>query len=106
MSKPGGRVRLAVQVTPNARRSEVVERVEGVLRVRLHAPPVDGKANEALVRLIATLLHVPKGTVSIASGHTGRRKVVEIVGSDLDLEQIIAALLPTLPPGREMPQKR
>ena len=50
------------------------------LRVRLTAPPVDGAANEALVRLLADRLDVSRGSVALVSGHTGRNKVVEVSG--------------------------
>lgn len=87
------RARVSVQVTPNARRSEVSGVVEGVLRIRLQAPPIDGKANEALIRFLAETLGLPRSAVSVAAGHTSRRKIVEISGSGMSGEQIVAAML-------------
>jgi uncharacterized protein (TIGR00251 family) len=52
----------------------------GALRVRLTAPPVDGAANEALVRFLADRLDLARGRVVLVSGHTGRDKVVEVAG--------------------------
>ncbi len=74
-------VRLAVRLTPRGG----ADRVEGVgeggiLRVRVTAPPVDGAANEALCRLLARELGVPRRAVRVASGATGRSKVVEVDG--------------------------
>lgn len=86
------RLRLSVQVTPNASRSEVAGVTEGVLRIRLRAAPIDGKANEALIRFLADALSLPKSTVSIATGHAGRRKTVEIAGSAMTGEQMLARL--------------
>ena len=52
------------------------------LKIRLAAPPVDGKANEALVRFLADVLDLPKSAVILKSGQTSRRKVLEVTGSD------------------------
>jgi uncharacterized protein YggU (UPF0235/DUF167 family) len=56
--------------------------VDGVLRVRVAAPPVDGAANRALVALVAGELGVPRSAVRIAAGETGRTKVLEVAGVD------------------------
>jgi uncharacterized protein len=56
--------------------------LDGVLRVRVAAPPVDGAANRALTALLADELGVPGGAVRIVSGETARTKVVEIDGLD------------------------
>ena len=74
----GTRLRLRVQ--PRASRDEVAGMAGDALRVRLTAPPVDGAANEALVRLLAHRLGVSRGSVALVSGHTGRNKVVEVSG--------------------------
>jgi len=55
---------------------------EGMLVVRVTAPPVDGAANEALVRLLAKLLDVARSDVTVVSGKTARTKVVEVAGLD------------------------
>ena len=53
---------------------------DGVLRVRVTAPPVDGAANRALTSLLADTLGVPAGSVRVASGATARTKVVQVDG--------------------------
>lgn len=73
-------VRITVRLTPRASRDVIVGFREGVLLVRVHAPPVDGAANEALVRLLAKALRVPPRDITIASGTTSRLKVVEVEG--------------------------
>lgn len=72
--------RLSVHVQPGAKQSSIVGWVDDVLRVRVAAPPVDGKANEALVSLLADALGIAKSKVRIQRGGTGRRKLVEIQG--------------------------
>lgn len=72
--------RLRVHVQPRAKRSEVAGRHGDALKVRLAAPPVDGAANEELVRLLAEALGLPRRSVRIVAGITGRDKVVEVDG--------------------------
>jgi uncharacterized protein (TIGR00251 family) len=72
--------RLAIRLTPRASREEIAGERDGVLLVRVTAPPVDGAANEALVRLLSKRLRVAKGAVRIVSGDTSRTKTVEVDG--------------------------
>lgn len=69
-----GSVLLDVHVMPNAARTEVQGLHDGALRVRLHAPPVDGKANLALQSWIAEHLGVPKSALELVRGAAARRK--------------------------------
>ena len=66
--------------TPRSSRNALVAWHDGRLKVALAAPPVDGEANKTLTKFIAEVLGVPKNSVSVASGATGRRKVVEVAG--------------------------
>jgi uncharacterized protein (TIGR00251 family) len=79
MAKPQ---KLEVRLTPRASRDEIGDRREGVLQVRVKAPPVDGRANEALRKLIAKRVGVPKSRVTIVRGERSRRKLVAIEGAD------------------------
>jgi uncharacterized protein (TIGR00251 family) len=74
--------RLSVHLTPRGGADRIDGVRDGTLRVRVAAPPVDGAANEALVRLIAAELDVPRGAVRLVAGATARTKVVEINGVD------------------------
>ena len=78
-SAPGG-IRLLVSASPRASRTEVVGVVEGRLRVRVAAPPVEGAANAELVRFLARSLGVPQSAVTVTAGATGRRKTVLVRG--------------------------
>ena len=76
-------MKLRVRATPNAKRSGILgwedDPVAGrVLRVRVAAPPVDGKANDELCRLLASALGVPKSKVQLDKGSTSRVKVFEV----------------------------
>ncbi len=74
--------RLTVRVVPRAGRDVIDGAADGRLRVRVAAPPADGAANAALVRLVAEALGVPPTTVRITRGSTARDKVLEIDGLD------------------------
>ena len=73
-----GEVLLEVRVTPGARRTELVARDGDRLRVKLAAPPVDGKANAELVRFLAELYGVRRSAVEVVRGLRSRDKVVRI----------------------------
>ena len=73
-------VRFDVHVVPRASRSAVVGEHDGCLKVALDAPPVDGAANDALVRLFAKLLGVARGKVTLVRGQASRRKTLAIAG--------------------------
>lgn len=75
-----GGVRLRVRVQPRASRNEIAGAHGDELRIRLQAPPVDGAANEALVRFLAEVLDVPRSAVEIVSGLAARSKTVAVRG--------------------------
>jgi uncharacterized protein len=85
--------RLQVRVQPRARRDEIAGEREGRLLVRVTAPPVEGKANDAVRRLLAKRLGVAPGRVAVARGQTGRDKLIEVEGIDDDelLRRLCAA---------------
>jgi uncharacterized protein (TIGR00251 family) len=72
--------RLALRVSPGARTSAVVGRHGQAWKVRVAAPPERGRANEAVVALLAATLEVPAHTISVVSGHGARDKLVELTG--------------------------
>lgn len=72
-----------VQVVPRASRSEIVGEHNGALRIRVAAAPVDGAANEELVRLLSRALRVPRSAVEITAGHSAKLKTVRVVGLEL-----------------------
>ena len=75
---------IAVKVVPRAAQDEIVGWLEGVLRVRVMAPPQDGRANRALEVLLATQLRLKKSAVTVAAGLASARKRVAIEGLTRD----------------------
>ena len=74
----------AVRVAPRASRDALMGLHGAALKVALTAPPVEGAANQALLKLLAKALGVPKRDVAIVSGHKGRDKQVAVCGVDED----------------------
>lgn len=77
-------VRFAVRLTPRAAVDRVDGVIDGVLRARVGAPAVEGAANNALIRLIAEELGVPRSDVRIVAGATSRQKLVVVDGGDAE----------------------
>jgi uncharacterized protein (TIGR00251 family) len=85
-----GTVIISVRVQPRASKDEIVGEMGGALKVRLRAPAVEGRANEALVEFLAQLLKRPRSAVRILSGERSRTKRVEIHG--VTRQQILSLL--------------
>jgi uncharacterized protein (TIGR00251 family) len=84
--------RLRLRVSPGSARSEIVGRHGDGWKVRVTAPPEDGRANAAVVRLIAETVSVARNAVSVVSGQASRDKIVELAGIDLSrVERRLAA---------------
>lgn len=83
---------LTLHIQPGAKKSGVVGLHGEALKIRLAAPPVDGKANAALQAFVAELLDLPKSAVSLKSGLTSRQKVLRVEGVDEGrLNQLLVA---------------
>jgi uncharacterized protein (TIGR00251 family) len=77
-------VTFSVRIQPRASKNGVSRMQDGSLKIRLTAPPVDGAANEALVKFLSDTLSVSKSQVEIVSGHTSREKRIKINGMSED----------------------
>ena len=75
---------IAVKVVPRAGKDEIVGWLEGALKIRIQAPPEDGRANRALEELLAGALGLKKNAVTVAAGWSSSRKRVEVVGLTRD----------------------
>jgi len=71
-------ITLRVTVKPNARSSSLVQAPDGTWQAKVKAPPVDGRANEELIALVAEQFHCRKAAVSIKSGASARNKIVKV----------------------------
>lgn len=100
-----GGLRLAVRLTPKSS----ADRIQGVavddagraaLKVAVTAPPEDGKANAALEKLLAKRLGLPRTTVSVVSGHTGRSKLVHLAGDPAALLRRVTETIEEIPKER------
>jgi len=76
-----GRITLTLDIQPGAKKTEFAGLHGDALKIRLSAPPVDGKANEALIKFVAETLKLPRSAVNLKSGQTSRRKVLELIGA-------------------------
>ncbi len=80
---------LAISVVPNASITEIVGMHDGALKIRLAAPPVEGKANEALVKFLAKKLGLAPSEISIDKGSMGKRKRINIPLPDEDIKSLL-----------------
>lgn len=92
---PGG-VELSVFCQPKAARSALIGMHGGALKAKVKAPPVEGRANRALLDLLAEAIGVPRGRVALVSGEQSRNKRIRVDG--VDAESALAALLGALEP--------
>ena len=83
---------ILVHVVPRSKVTEVAGRHGDAIRIRLAAPPVDGAANDELIRFLAERLGIPRGTIAIVRGATGRRKTLSVEGMmDARVQQLLMA---------------
>ncbi|MEW5723382.1 MAG: DUF167 domain-containing protein [Thermodesulfobacteriota bacterium] len=80
LTKDGLGVRFKVHLTPRAARNELAGVHGDALKIRLKAPPVEGRANAALVKFVAAALGLPQGAVEIVGGWSSRSKTVRVEG--------------------------
>jgi uncharacterized protein len=88
-----GAIRLAVQITPNAKKTEVIGVLDDALKLKLQAQPIEGKANEALIKFLAKALSVPRGAVTITHGQTSKKKLIEVVSATLTADEVEKLLI-------------
>jgi hypothetical protein len=93
---------LTVRVTPRARKTQLARVLDdGTIRVRVAAPPVEGKANRALLRYLARILGVRTSRVEIVAGEKGLDKIITISG--MDAEDVQRKILAALPETKQSP---
>jgi len=85
-------VRLDVYIQPRASKTELAGMHDGVIKIRIAAPPVENAANRALIDFVAQHLGIAKRSVRVVSGDTSRKKVLELDG--ISAERVAAAFIP------------
>lgn len=84
---------ISIKAIPNAPRSEIVGWLGDALKVKVHAPPVEGRANEVLCAFLADTFDLPRRAITVLRGDTSRQKLVHIVGlSFAELKSSVAKL--------------
>ncbi len=90
LKEANGRVSFTVRVVPRASKNQIVGMEGDAVKIRLAAPPVEGKANDVLVKFLASLLGVPRSSVEIIAGRSSRNKAIGVYGVSRErLEQVI-----------------
>jgi uncharacterized protein (TIGR00251 family) len=87
------KAKILLSIYPSAGKNEVVGFAGGVLRVKISAPPIRGKANRELIAFLSQLLNVGKNNINILKGHTSRNKIVAI--DDLSQEEVMKRIVIT-----------
>lgn len=82
-------VLVKVRVQPRASKNQLAGVLDGALKIRLTAPPVDGEANKQCLEFMAGLFGLPRSRVSIESGHTGRNKIIKVEGLTLQSARVL-----------------
>lgn len=84
---------LSIHVIPNASRSELVGWHEGALKIRLAAPPVDGKANEELCRFLGKMFGIAPSLIEVERGMANKKKRVRLPIAETDAKEVVEELL-------------
>ncbi|MDR1434839.1 MAG: DUF167 domain-containing protein [Puniceicoccales bacterium] len=75
-------MRLSIKVIPNASKSEIISSGEGEWKIKIQMPPEGGKANRALIQLLAKHFHLPKNRIKIVAGEKSHQKIIEILKNE------------------------
>jgi uncharacterized protein (TIGR00251 family) len=94
LTQKGNALLLQVKVVPNASRTQVVGALGDALKIKVAQPPEGGRANEAVLEVLAEKLGVPEANLAIVAGHTRARKTVRILGLTAETTRMRLALLP------------
>ncbi len=80
---------LSVHLVPNAKQNEIVGWVQGALKIRIAAPPIEGRANEALIKFLADKLDLAPSEISMEKGASSKHKRIKIPLTEEDVQRII-----------------
>jgi uncharacterized protein (TIGR00251 family) len=83
VSAPSPHCTLALKIIPNAPRNEIVGRLGEAIKLKIHAPPLEGRANDELCDFLAERLGLPRRAITLLRGDTSRQKIVSVDGLNL-----------------------
>ena len=83
---------LRIKVKPNSKSDEVIREADGSIKVKIKAPPVEGKANKYLIEYVAARLQLPKSKVTLLKGETNHFKTLSIDAEEAVVEKLLATL--------------
>ncbi len=87
-------MKLRVHLTPNARTTGITSWDGDVLRIRLHAPPIEGRANRALCQFLGALFQIPPTAITLLHGSSGKQKLLDIPGDRTTVHAILQRMAP------------
>jgi uncharacterized protein (TIGR00251 family) len=79
--------RITIQLIPNAKQNAIVGYESGAWKIRITAPPIEGRANEALIDFLSDILDLPKSGIEIMKGRASRKKILEIQANSSEIEE-------------------
>lgn len=83
---------LFVEAKPNARKNEIKVLSDNTLKVKISAPPVDGKANDAIIAYLSEVFNISKSKIKILKGETSKIKKIEIAANEIEIYEILKSL--------------
>lgn len=91
MTHQAKRTRLEIHVQPNAKKNEIIQQQDGSFKIKITAPPQEGKANRELIAFLAQKLKIKKSDITLIHGETSKTKLIEISG--MDKSQVVNLLI-------------
>ena len=86
-------IKVQVKVLPNSSKCEITGIIDNAVKIKLDVPPVEGKANEKLIKFLSKVLNIPKTSISISGGEVSRNKVLFIQGNPDELSIRLKSLI-------------
>lgn len=81
--------KISIRVIPNASKTEIAGREGTTYKMRVAAPPVDGKANSELIKFLSDVLDIPKGSIDVIKGQSGKQKIIEVPMTINEIEELL-----------------
>jgi len=81
--------KISIRVIPNASKTEIAGREGTTYKIRVAAPPVDGKANSELIEFLSEVLDIPKSSIDVIKGQSGKQKIIEVPMTISEIEELL-----------------